>query len=208
MAKPAYKFTDFVDLLLVALYEADQSDNGDGFQDLGALAATIKGDVPRDWVFDAAKVLETRMLADCIFTFGGTHGKITGQGRLYVESEQGFTKKAQESHATYYNVTVAGSGNQVVTGQNVSGVSQTVTQPESSPALRLLDEMAEKIQGDNTLAPPAKLEATTYTNLLRFEVKKAEPNRTLIATLLEALSKITSIAGSVASFIRLLNASS
>ena len=70
MAKPAYKFTDFVDLLLVALYEADQSDNGDGFQDLGALAATIKGDVPRDWVFDAAKVLETRMLADCIFTFG------------------------------------------------------------------------------------------------------------------------------------------
>ena len=208
MAKPAYKFTEFVDLLLVALYEADQSDNGNEFQNLESLAATIKGDVPRDWVFDAAKVLEMRALADCIFAFGATRAKISGQGRLYVESGMGFTKKAQESHPTYYNVTVSGSGNQVVTGQDVSGVSQTVTQPESSPALRLLDEMAEKIQGDTTLAGPAKLEATTYANLLRFEVKKAEPNRTLIATLLESLSKIGSIAGNVASFIRLLNASS
>lgn len=207
MAKPAYKFTEFVDLLLVALYEADQSDSGTEFQDLGALAATIKGDVPRDWVFDAAKVLQTRALADCIFTFGGTHAKITGHGRLYVESDQGFTKNAQESKATYYNVTVSGSGNQVVTGQNVSGVSQTITQPVS-PALQLLDEMAEKIQRDRTLAGAAKLEATTYTNFLRFEVTKPEPNRTLIATLLESLSKIASIAGSVASFIRLLNASS
>src|SRR5437868_1222212 len=109
MPKPAYKFTDFVDLLLVALYEADQSENGNEFQDLDALAATIKGDVPRDWVFDAAKVLQTRALADCIFTFGGTHAKISGQGRLYVENEQGFTKQAQQFHTTYYNVTVSGS---------------------------------------------------------------------------------------------------
>lgn len=206
MPKPSYKFTEFIDLLLVALYDADQSDDGTGFQNLEALAATIKGDVPPDWVFDAAKVLQTRALADCIFTLGGTEAKITGQGRLYVESGQGFTKKAQESHATYYNVTVSGSGNQVVTGQDVAGVSQTITQPVS-PALRLLDEMAEKIQNDNTLAGPTKLEATTYTNLLRFEVTKSEPNRTLIATLLESLSKIASIAGNVASFIRLLNAS-
>jgi hypothetical protein len=206
MSKPTYKFTEFVDLLLVALYEADQSDVGEGFQNLEALAATIKGVVPRDWVFDAAKVLQTRALADCLFTFGGTRGKITGQGRLYVESGQGFTKTAQESHATYY-VTVSGSGNQVVTGQN-SSVVQTMNQLESSPALRLLDEIGEKIQKDNTLDGPSKLEATTYTDLLRFEVKKAEPNRTLIATLLESLSKIASIAGNVASFIRLLNASS
>ncbi len=145
-------------------------------------------------------------LADCIFTFGATHAKISGQGRLYVESDQGFTKKAQESHETYYNVTVSGSGNQVVTGQDVSGVSQTITQPVS-PALRLLNEMVEKIQGDNTLSQATKDEAKQYTDLLRFEVKKPEPNRTLIATLLESLSKISSIAGSVASFIRLLNAS-
>jgi len=204
MAKPTYKFTEFVDLLLVALYEAD----GGGYQNLEALAATIKGDVPRDWVFDAAKVLQTRALADCIFTFGGTHARITGQGRLYVESQQGFTKTAQELHATYYNVTVSGTGHQVVTGQDASGVSQTITQPESSPALRLLNEMAQKIQSDGTLSGPTKLEATTYTNLLRFEVTKPQPNHTLIATLLESLSKIASIAGNVASFIRLLNASS
>ena len=94
----------------------------------------------------------------------------------------------------------------MVTGQDVSGVSQTIAQPVS-PALRLLDEMAEKIQGDNTLSQATKDEAKQYTDLLRFEVKKPEPNRTLIATLLESLSKISSIAGSVASFIRLLNAS-
>lgn len=207
MAKPAYKFTEFVDLLLVALYEADQSEKGNEFQNLDALATTIKGDVPQDWVFDAAKVLQTRALADCIFTFGGTHAKITGQGRLYVENGQGLTKQAQESHATYYNVTVSGSGNQVVTGQDVSGVSQTIT-PPVSPAIRLLDEISQKIQSDDTLSGPTKLEATTYTKLLRFEVTKPEPNRTLIATLLESLSKIASIAGNVASFIRLLNASS
>jgi hypothetical protein len=137
----------------------------------------------------------------------GTHAKITGQGRLYVESGQGMTKTAQESHATYYtyNVTVTGPNSQVVTGQNVSDVSQTITQPVP-PALRLLEEMAEKIQSDNTLAGPTKLEATKYADLLRFEVTKPEPNRTLIATLLESLSKIASIAGNVAAFIRLLNA--
>ena len=95
----------------------------------------------------------------------------------------------------------------MVTGQDVSDVSQTVTQPGSSPALRLLDEMAEKIQGDNTLRPQRNWKQQHIRDLLRFEVTKAKPNRTLIATLLEALSKIASIAGSVASFIRLLNAS-
>lgn len=207
MAKPAYKFTEFVDLLLVALYEADQSDSTNEFQNLDALAMTIKGDVPRDWVFDAAKVLDTRGLADVIFSFGATQAKISGQGRLYVEAGQGFTKQVQASHNNYY-VTVHGSGNQVVTGESVSGVSQTTTQTEASPALRLLQEMEEKISGDGGLPGPAKLEANTYINLLRFEVKKSEPNRTLIATLLESLSKIAVIAGNVASFIRLLNATS
>lgn len=205
MPKPSYKFTDFVDLLLVALYEADQSDTGGDYQDLDALASTIKGEVPPDWVFDAAKVLHTRGLADVIFTFGGTEGKISGQGRLYVEAGMGFTKEAQASHNNFY-VTVSGSGNQVVTGQDASGVSQTTSQQESSPALRLLKEMEAKINSDAVLPGHTKLEATTYIKLLRFEVAKAEPNRTLIATLLESLSKIASIAGNVASFIRLLNA--
>ncbi len=97
MPRPTYKFTEFVDLLLVALYEADQSDGGND-QNLGELAMMIKGDVPLDWVFDAAKVLDNRGLADVIFSFGATHAKISGQGRLYVEAEQGFTKEAQASH--------------------------------------------------------------------------------------------------------------
>jgi hypothetical protein len=155
-------------------------------------------------VFDAAKVLQTRGLAGCIFTFGGTLAKITGQGRLYVERGEGFTNEARNANATYYNVNVSGSGNQVVTGQSASGVLQTMTQPVA-PAQRLLDEMEQKIRNDNTLEGPTKLEATTYTGLLRFEVTKPEPNRTLIATLLESLSKVASIASNVTSFIRLLN---
>lgn len=202
MAKPSYRFTDFVDLLLVALF--DHSDEGDDYQNLESLAATIKGDVPQDWVFDAAKVLQSRGLADCIFTFGGTHAKITGPGRIYVDSKQGFAKEAIDKHATYYNVTVTGPNSQVVTGQTVSNVSQTITQP-ISPAQRLLNEIEQKIQQDATLAEPTKLEATTYTKLLRFEVTKPEPNRTLIATILESLGKIASIASNVTSFMRLLN---
>lgn len=93
MPRPTYKFSEFVDLLLFKLYEADADGGGTGFFNLDQMANDIKGDVPSEWVFDAAKVLETRALADCVFTFGGTLGKIAGEGRLYVEEGRGFTKK-------------------------------------------------------------------------------------------------------------------
>ena len=204
MAVRPYKFTDFVDLLLFALYEADRQGEGAELQNLNVLAKTIKGDVPRDWVFDAAKVLETRALARCVYTFGGTFAKISGDGRLYVEDERGFTGQAQQSPGTYYNVNVTGSNNQVVTGDQVSGVTQQ--NGAVSPAAEMLEAIIKQIDDDQTVPNDTKTEVKQYANLIKFEVAKREPNRTLIATLLEPLSKIASIAGNVSSFIRLFDA--
>ena len=64
MAAP-YKFSQFMDLLLVKLYEADQRDSTQ-FVDLESLAKEIKGDIPQGWILDAGKVLDTRALADVL----------------------------------------------------------------------------------------------------------------------------------------------
>jgi hypothetical protein len=205
MDRPTYKFTEFVDLLLVKLYDLDQTQGSDGFFDLDALAKQIKGDVPTGWVFDAAKVLDTRALADCMITFGGAHAKISGEGRLYVEEGRGITKSAQEAPDSYY-VNVNGSDNQIVVGHSQSDIRQNGGAADESPVAKLVDEMAKRIEADSTLAPSAREEALTYTKLVLHEVKKPEPNRSLIAAVLEPLSKIASIAGSVASLIKLFNA--
>jgi hypothetical protein len=206
MAAPTYKFSEFVDLLLVKLYELDREQGQSGFFDLNRLATDIKGDVPREWVFDAAKVLETRALADCIFTFGGTHAKISGEGRLYVEEGRGITKKVQEAPSTYY-VNINGSNNQVVAGHNATEIRQTAVTNDQTPVAALLKEIDERIQSDAGLPKESREEALVLTDVVRREIKKIEPNRTLLGAVLDPLSKISSIAGNVATLIKLFNAS-
>jgi hypothetical protein len=205
MAAPDIKFSEFVDLVLYKLYEIDR-ERPDEFVSLGALAESIKYRVPPSWVFDAGRVLETRSLADVIFTFGGTDAKISGEGRLYVEEGRGLTNQIQQSPAAYYNI--VGNGNQVVHGSNTGAVSQTVTiEQERSPAFHLIEDIVRKLAEDTSLPGDKRSEATTYANLIRQELKKPEPNRNLIGAVIEPLSKIGSIAGSVASLIKLFNAS-
>jgi hypothetical protein len=205
MAKPTIKFTEFVDQLLVKLYELDAETPGE-FHNLSAIAESLKSDVPADWVFDAGKVLDSRALADVLFTFGGTDAKISGEGRLYVEEGRGTTKDIQTNPQNYY-VTVSGSNNQVVAGSTTQAVTHTITiEQERAPAFALLDQIVQKLNRDSTLPAPQKEESLTYANLIKQELAKPEPNRNLIAAVLDPLSKVASIAGAVASLVRLFNA--
>ena len=205
MAKPSYKFSEFVDLLIVKLYEVEREQDSSAFVNLDALARQIKGEIPSDWVFDAAKVLETRALANCAYNSRGTFAKISGEGRLYVEEGRGITKKVQQSPANFY-VTVTGDKNNIVTAQDATNIQQTMVDADQTPIGKELSEITKRIEADAALPETIRKEALDYANLIRNETKKPEPNRSLVAAVLEPLSKITSIAGNVATLIKFLNA--
>ena len=199
------KFSEFVDLLLVRLYQLDR-ERGDGFIDLNVVAASIREEVPPNWVFDAAKVLETRGLAQCIFTFGGVQAELTGEGRLYVEEGRGITGAVQNTPSTYFNVHVGGQNNVVVTGQSHGAITHTITpESERAPALKILDDIEQKIGQDQTIGVSKRDEATTSVHLLRLQFAKEEPDRSLVAALLDGLGRIATLAGSVATLVRILN---
>jgi hypothetical protein len=101
MLSPTFKFSQFIDLLLVRLYELDHQ-RGDRFYNLNAIAESIKEDgVPQKWVFDAAKVLDSRGLATCMYSRGGAQAQITGEGRLYIEENRGTTEEIRKHPDNY-----------------------------------------------------------------------------------------------------------
>lgn len=204
MAAPTYKFSQFVDLLLVKLYEVDQTSDAE-FVDLENLAREIKGDVPSSWVFDAGKVFQTRMLADVIFTFGGTHAKITGEGRLYVEEGRGFTKTVQESPSNFY-INVSGDHSQIVAGSTATQITQTASSAPSSAIAKALDEAVNTLKKDASISDEQREEALSYIEVVRQQIKKPEPNRSVLSAVLEPLSKITTIAGYISTLIKYFNA--
>jgi hypothetical protein len=205
MARPSYKFSELIDLLIVMLYEADRQQENPSFVSLDALAQQIKGEIPSEWVFDAAKVLQSRMLADCTFNSMGTYAKISGEGRLYVEEGRGITREAQQSPANFY-VTVNGDNSNILVAQNATDVRQANASEDQTPVGKVLNEIQKRIQEDPKLTQDARSEALDYAALIRKETKKAEPNRTLVAVVLDSLSKIASIAGNVATLMKYLNA--
>lgn len=206
MPATTMQFKKFIDLLLVRLYELDRAEGG-GFFDINSIAREVKDPVPSNWSFDAAKVLETRGLAQCIYTFGGAQAQLTGEGRLYVEEERGTTRKIREAPANYFNVNISGNNNQIAAGHHHQGTTQTLTlEQEREPAFRLLDEATKALQDDQTLNGATRAEGQTYLELLRLQLRKQEPDRSLVAAVLEPLSKISSIAGNIATLIRLFNA--
>lgn len=199
------KFSEFVDVLLVRLYEADEQSPG-RFFDLNALAKSVKTEVPLDWVFDAAKVLESRVLAQCLYTFGATQARLTGEGRLYVEEGRGTTKRVVE-HPDQYFINVSGPNSQVVVGNKESTVTLTARtdiEIQREPAFRELDGIREALTSDITLSAADKEEAQTLLKVVEIELRKPSPRRQLLGTMLDALSKITSIATGVATLTRLL----
>jgi F0F1-type ATP synthase alpha subunit len=204
MSAPSHKFSDFVDLVLVRLYEMDQVDS-DSFVDLSSVQREIIGNVPASWLLDAAKVLQARSLADCMINSSGVFAHISGEGRLYVENRQGKTGEIEDKRSNYY-ITVSGSNNQVVAGQTIGSTTQTISVDQSGgPWGHLVDTIEEKVKNDASLGHEDKEQALSYVKVVRGELRKREPNRSVVAAVLEPLSQIISVASQVANLIKVFN---
>jgi hypothetical protein len=194
-------FSQFIDLLLARLYDAELQGDG-GFTDLNALARELKMQFPRDWVIDAAQVMQARGLADCLITFGGCEARLTGQGRLFVEQPKspGIIEEYRKDPAEFVRqVNVTGNGNNVIIATHAGGTTQTSTiEQERQPAFQLLGEIQDRLDHDDSLGKSERQDLLSDIESLRAQLHKREPNRHVLAALLTSFSQIASIAGLVA----------
>lgn len=205
-ATQSMTFSKFIDFLLVRLYDLERQNGAGRYFSLNAIAKELKEEVPIAWVRDAGKVLESRMLASCIFMLGGhVQAQISGEGRLVVEGERGDDIKKEMPNLV--SVTVSGSNNQVVVaGGDQRQTTQMLTiEEEREPAFSLIKEMADELARDASLGEQTRDDALTDLAQIKAQLKKREPNRPALAALLEPLSQVTSIATRVAELIKLIN---
>ena len=201
------KFGQFLDLLMARLVERETEAPTGTLIDLNQVARDLKVDVPDQWVFDAGKVLESRGWAQVIFTFGGgCHARLTGEGRLYVEEERGTGLIHEYHQAPDRFVWVSGTNNQVIIGSTTGTVSQTVTiEQERAPSFRLLDQIKDVLGRDPILNDSERQDLLSDVQMVAQQLKRREPNRAVLAALLEPLSRVVSIGGFVTDLIRLFN---
>lgn len=201
------KFGQFLDLLMARLVERQTEAPAGTLIDLNQVARDLKVEVPDQWVFDAGKVLESRGWAQVLFTFGGgCHARLTGEGRLYVEEERGTGIIHEYHQAPDRFVSVSGTNNQVIIGSTIGTVSQTVTiEQERAPSFRLLDQIKDVLRRDPILDDSERQDLLSDVQMVEQQLKRREPNRAVLAALLEPLSRVASIGGFVADLIRLFN---
>jgi hypothetical protein len=203
----ALKFGQFIDLLMARLLELEREARPGVLMDLNAIARDLKVEVPDQWIFDAGKVLESRGWAQVLFTMGGgCHARLTGEGRLYVEEERGTGIIHEYHQAPGQYILVSGTANQVIVGSTTSAVSHAATiEQERAPAFRLLGQLKDALQQDPALTGSEREDLLTDVHAIEQQLRKREPNRTVLAALLEPLSQIASVGGFVADLVRLFN---
>lgn len=200
-------FSEFVELILASLYDFDREKKTEGYIDLNLLAQRFRERPTLQWIWDAGKVLQSRMLADCIFAIGGgAWARITGNGRLYVEEQRGsgLIKKYRQHPDNY--VVVSGDNNQVVVGgRDANGVIKTEIAKERKPALDIVLDIERIIAEDVGLSSDAKSDLMADLAAVKAQLQKREPNRTVLAALLGGMAQIPSIASRVGELIHLMN---
>ena len=201
------KFSEFLDFLLVRLYELEREQGAGKYFLLNAIAKELKEEVPLPWIRDAAKVLQSRMLANALLLIGGNaQAQLSGEGRLWVEEKKGAVARI-ESDMRHLVVNVSGSNNQVVVaGGDQNQTTQTLTiEEEREPAFKLLVEIEDRLRKDTTLSPEVREDSLTDLGQVSAQLKKREPNFPALAGLLEPLSQVTSIATRVVELVKLIN---
>lgn len=200
-------FTDFVEFVLVRLYDLDSGELS--FIDVDAIAAELKG-VPPTWAADAVQFLDQQGYVKAALAFASSQAIITGAGRMRVEQKQ----READSIAHRYRehpqeivqnfVTVMGTGHQVAVG--VKGdVSQTsITPGERDEILRLLADIALGIGDTDELSPSERGDVLADLDTVRAQLQKREPNRTAIAAVLTPLVQIATVAGPVLEVLHML----
>lgn len=121
-------FTEFVDFVLLRLYELDAEVSHWAGVDVEKLAAELREPVPPRWPADAVEYLRTRGLAGGGETDQIVGASITGAGRMYVEGRQHETSMIEDYRAQPGNfVIVTGSGNTIAVDTQ-GDVSQGATE--------------------------------------------------------------------------------
>ncbi len=200
-------FSHFIELALAIIYKHEQVHGPQGFIDMNQLAASLKQKIPPKWIWDATKVLESRRMVQAIYAIGGAcYAQLTGEGRLFVEEERGSGIIQKYNKAPQQFVFVSGEGNQVVVSGGDANVTQTTKfQNERKPALDLLDEIQRTIVKESGLRSDEIEEIKIDIDMIRKQLDKREPNRTVLAALLDGLPNIPSIITMVGDLVRLLN---
>lgn len=201
------KFSEFVDFTLVRLYQLEQTQGAGRYFSLNQIAKELKEEIPPAWIRDAGKVLQSRRLAEAIFMIGGNaQAQLTGEGRLWVEEGHGKVPEIQKDLPRIM-VSISGANNQVsVAGGDQSQMTQTQTiAQERQPVFQLIDQIGTTLEKDSGLNDQQKKEILVDVAAVRGQLEKREPNRSVLAAILEPLSQITSIASLVAELIKLIN---
>ena len=188
-------FTEFVDFVLVRLYELDREhgSNWVGF-DVDEIAAELREPVPRGWVADAIEVLRHRGLAGAGQTDQVMGASISGEGRLYVEGRQHQTEVIEEYRREPTNfVFVSGTSNQVAVGVHGEVIQVSVPAATREQALALVGELRERLQTDDILDPTVRSEALDDVDAIEGQFQRKRINKTAVTALLGEVAQVATV---------------
>lgn len=144
-------FTEFVDFVLVRLYERDQEDAG-ARVNISDIAGELREPVPFQWVIDALGVLDRRGWARDWGLDNANVAEITGEGRLYVEGREHQTDVIEQYRERPYNfVFVSGVGHQVAVGTSGNVTQTSISADMRVQALAIVKDMREHLETDASL---------------------------------------------------------
>ena len=151
-------FTEFVELILVRLYEADRARPGVAVN-LSDLAVELRQEIPDSWAFDAVQVLADRGLVEDMRTMQTPHAILTGEGRLFVEGggQTGVIDEYRQHPANF--VIVTGSSHQVAVGVQGDVEQTSITAEVPEEAWQLLKEIEERLSSAEDLDEKERTDA-------------------------------------------------
>jgi hypothetical protein len=196
-------FTEFVDLSLARVAEADAEEPGDYF-DLFTLKHELRMPVDDEWIYNAADLLDTRGLARWMKVPGAMASvKLTGAGRRYVEAggDSDIIGEYQREPSAFVR-NVSGHGHNVASSESVH-LSQTA-RDEDNEVLLLVSRIEAGLDGDASLSPEEKAAFETDLEAVRGQLHKLEPNRRAMAALLEPMAGLASVGSFVVQLLSML----
>lgn len=197
-----YKFIEYIDLLLRLIYEYDSKDPGQYF-DLNEISKQL-GESNIYRVLEASDVLSSRGLIKAQKYLGGQCiAALTGEGKLYVEEggKSGIIQQ-YDAHPENYNISI--SGNNVSLNIGSGNTAQVFSSNGMSNVVDILDQIDSKIGSDKTLTEDNINDLKLDVNSLKSQLRKKEPNMNIVASIIQSLSNVASIADLIGKLMSLL----
>jgi hypothetical protein len=184
------------ELFLMRIYDyAEQEGHGRHF-DLLQLAAEF-GVTDKMKIRNVSTYLSEHRLIERRSSPHGIRASITGEGSIFVErgGTTGVIGAFRHMPSQYLVSNRIIHFHSSVTGSNIavdSSSSQTLT--ASQPIDQLLSEMIAVLRSDSSLAERRRAEALTDVELVRVELQRERPRRSVIESLLSDFGNIATLA--------------